>query len=274
MNRPRSWDADKIVMERGGRKATFSKVAGTWKMTEPVAADAEQADLEDFVNAFARLRADELVADKPADLKDYGLDKPLVRWSFLLGDKEVLGLLVGNPEDGPRAYGKLANSDLVFLLDPKQTSRALAEYRNRTLWTGLDAAQADRIDFQYAKNPFTLEKVGNAWQIVGKPDDRISTEAVNDTLAALANLKAERTVEDKGADLKLFGLDPPQLTIEVKLPFGKRVLQIGNPEGESKRFYARVVDGNRSDVFVISEADAGKIVRDQKAFAAPTKPAS
>ena len=72
------------------------KQAEEIQLTEPVAADAEQTEMEDLINALARLRADELVADKPADLKPFGLDKPEARWRFLSGDKEVLSLLIGN----------------------------------------------------------------------------------------------------------------------------------------------------------------------------------
>ena len=64
---------------------------------------------------------------------------------------------------------------------------------------------------------------------------------------------------DKGADLKLYGLEPPELVIEAIAPGGSRTLQIGRAEGDSKRFYARVAVEDRSDVFVISETDAAKL---------------
>lgn len=264
-------DADKAVLERGPRKATFAKIDGTWKLTAPVETEAEQADLEDFINALARLRADELVAEKPADLKPFGLDKPEARWHFLSGDKEVLGLLVGSHEktksgSGPRCYAKLATGDLVFLLDPRITGRALGEYRKRTLWTGLDAAQVEALHYGRADNPFTLEKMDQTWQVVGKPDVKVKAEAVSETLAALAGLRAERFVIDQGADLKLYGLEPPQLVLEARTRTGKRILHVGRPEGESKRYYARLPEEKRTDVFVISEADAAKIVRELIAF--------
>src|SRR5262249_5096685 len=156
------------------RKATFAKVDGNWKLTEPLAAEAEQSDLDELVNALARLRADELVAEKSTDLKQYGLDKPEARWRFFLGDKEVLGLQVGTFErtkqgEGQRCYAKLANSDLVFLLNPDLTKKALAEYRNRNVFSALDSAQAERISFEYAQNPFVLEKTDNTWHVSGKP---------------------------------------------------------------------------------------------------------
>jgi hypothetical protein len=256
-------DADKVILERGVRKAVFAKPEGTWKQVEPVAGDAEQTDLEDFLNAVAKLRADELVADKPADLKPYGLDKPEARWRFLSGDKEVLNLLVGNHEkNGPRVYAKLATGNLVFLVDPKLTARVLGEYRSRSIWSlAPDASQVDFVRFGYVQNPFTLEKIDNTWKLVGKPDVQVKQEVVNDLLAAVAGLRATRYVVDKGAELKLYGLDPPELVLELGSKTGSKTLQIGRQEGDSKRYYARVPDKDKSDVFVISEAEAARIVR-------------
>ncbi len=264
-------DADKAILERGPRKAVFAKVDGTWKLTEPLAADAEQTDMEDLVNALARLRADELVAEKPTDLKPYGLDKPEVRWRFRTGDKEILALLVGAPEktkqgEGPRHYAKLANGDLIVLLDPVLSKRVLAEYRNRNIWTGLDAAQVERISFGYAQNPFVLEKVDNSWHVAGKPAIPIKAERVSETLDSLSRLKAERYIVDQGSNWKLYGLDPPHLTLEIQSPNGKKTLQVGRAEGNSKNYYARVLEPNRSDVLLIGEADAAKILRDIPAF--------
>jgi hypothetical protein len=73
-------------------------------------------------------------------------------------------------------------------------------------------------------------------------------------------------VADKDADLKLYGLEPPELVLAVQWPSNRRVLHIGRMEGGSQRYYARVPEGNRSDVFVISAADAAKIVRTLSAF--------
>jgi hypothetical protein len=261
-------DADKVILERGPRKATFANVDGTWKLTEPVEAAAEQTELDDFINAAARLRADELVAEKPEDLKPYGLDRPEARWHFLSGTKEVLDLLVGGRDKGGRrCYAKLADGDVVFLLDAPTTNRVLAEYRTRTIWSHpLDAAQVEGVSFNRGDKSFTLQKVDNVWQVAGKPDAIVKVSAVNDLLDALARLRLERYVLDKGADPKLYGLDPPELVIEVRTPAEAQSLHVGRTEGESKRYYARVPHKDQSDVFVISEADGARIVRDLAAF--------
>ena len=101
---------------------------------------------------------------------------------------------------------------------------------------------------------------------------QLKPAAVSETLAALSGLRVERFVVDKGADLKLYGLEPPQLVLEVRTPSGKRVLHIGNPEGESKRYYAHIPGEDRSEVFVLSEADSNRIVRDLAGFTQPASP--
>jgi hypothetical protein len=268
-------DADRAVLERGPRKAVFAKVDGTWKLTEPLEADAEHTELENLINDVARLHAAEFVAEKTTEvqLKTYGLDKPEARWHFLSGDKEVLSLVIGRREKGVgRCYARLEKGDLVFVLDAGLAGKLFAEYRKRDVWSpSLDSAQADRLTYTRGGTSFTLEKVDGTWRLVDRPEAKVKAEAVTDALAAIAGLKAERFVVDKGADLKLYGLEPPELVIEVQTPAGKRVLHVGRPEGESKRYYARVPDKDRSDVFVIGEAEAARIVRDLPAFTPTAK---
>lgn len=264
-------DADRVVLERGDRKATFAKVDGTWKQVRPAEAEAEQGDLDELVNALAKLRADELEADKPKDLKKYGLDKPEEKLTLFSGDKEVLALLVGAKEkSSQRAYAKLEKGDLVAALDPGLTAKVLGEYRKRAVWTGVDAAQVETVAVSSGASNFALRKVGQTWVDAAKPGDPIDAARVSEFLDALAGLKAERYVADKDADLKLYGLQPPERVIVLTQKGGvTKTLHLGRPEGGSdgKRVYARVDEKGRTDVFVLSEADTAKLTRDRAGFA-------
>lgn len=265
-------DPDHVRLDRDPRKAVFSKVEGSWKMTEPITADLDQDAMDDFLNSLLTLRADELVAEKPTpdELKNYGLDKPEVKWRLQNGDKNLLTLLVGKTEkDGPRAYARLADRDMVFLLDPRLTAKVLGEFRLRTVWTQpLDAVQIVGLTYKRTDGAFTLAKGDDGWKAVGKPDAKIDSRTVEETLAALAGLKLERYVMDKGANLALFGLAPPELAVEITTKSGQKfTLELGRTEGESKQRYAHV--GKGTDVFVVSEADSDKIIRDLAAFGKP-----
>jgi hypothetical protein len=269
-NLARFADADKMRLEYGSRKATFGKVEGSWKLVEPLTADADDPALDAFLNSLARLRADELVADKPtpAQLKEYGLLRPTARWRLSSGETEVLDLSVGAAEKGgKRRYAKLANKPVVFLLEPKLSESVLAEYRPRSVWKEpIDSAQVEAIRFGYPAGAFELRKVDDRWEVAGKPGAKVNAEAVNQTLAALRDPKMVRYAVDKGADLAVYGLKPAELVLEVTTPSGKRTLWVGGREGTSKRRYAHVPEAGRSDVFILSEEDATRLVRDLKAF--------
>jgi hypothetical protein len=264
-------DPDKATQERGERKAVFTKGDLGWKMTEPIEADAEETDLKEWLKAITSLRADELVADKPADVKAYGLASPQVRWLFTAGDKKVTLLIGATDKDkGGRAYARIEGGDLVFLLDPALTTRALSEYRSRKVWSPAppDAAQVERFTYARTEGPFTLEKVAGKWHLGGKPEVAVKSETVTDALDALAGLRAERYVTDKGTDLKAYGLAPDSadlLKLEVEAPTGKRSLHVGRQEGGSQRRYA-TIPGEGAPVFLISEADVKRLLRTVKDF--------
>jgi hypothetical protein len=60
------------------------------------------------------------------------------------------------------------------------------------------------------------------------------------------------------------------LTVEITTKAGQKfTLDFGRPEGESKRRYAHEPASGKTDVFLVSEADSEKMVRDLPAFGKP-----
>jgi hypothetical protein len=270
-------DADRVDLVRGPRKASFSKEEGTWELIEPMKAPADHDLLEEFINKLARLRADVLVAENPDEeaLKKYGLDRPEASWVLSYFGEPVLHLLIGKQEEkGPRRYARLARGNLVFLLDNTLSQRVVGEFRKRDVWeTPLDAVAITRLHFGYPDNPFTLTKgLDGVWKAAGKETLPLNQEKVHETLAALAGLKLERYAVDKGADLKLFGLEKPALVLEITTQTGKRTLQLGNNVGESQARYARLPEVDRPGVFVLDADTSLKLFRALSDFAPPKKP--
>jgi hypothetical protein len=263
-------DADKLELQRGPRKVTFAKVNGTWKVTAPLTADAEQAVLDDLVNELAKLRANDWAADKPtpAELKTFGLENPEATWTVNNGDKVVLTLHVGKTLSDGRAYATANTGGAVALLGVPQTAKVLGEYRVRKPWT-LDAFQAESVEIARGDKPFTLKKIGMTWSDPAAPTDVINPRAVAELLGTLTALRVERFAVDTEGDPKLFGLEKPEVTITVTLKDGAtRALAVGGFVGgtDNKQRYARVIDKDRSDVFILSALDTERLTRDRAAF--------
>jgi hypothetical protein len=257
-------DADSMTLTAGERQITFSKPEGTWKVTAPLETDADHDALESFLNSLSRLRADEFVAEKPdaAALQKFGLDKPAARWVLTLDDKNALDLTLGaNEPAGSRRYARLAGNDTVFLLEADVARQALTEYRPRTVLKNIDPAQIESVRFGYREGAFTLVRDGSDWKVEGQPDFRLDNMAVSDALAPLRDLKLERYVRDDKAALKLYGLDPAELVLEITTRDGKQTLLIGGREGASQRRYARQPTSKAADVFVLDEATCAKLVK-------------
>ena len=265
---------DTLKVERGPRRATFTRSDGTWKLTEPLTAEADGKELDAFASSLSRLRAESLVAEHPdaAELKQHGLDRPEAEWSVGVGGKEVLRFAIGNRvnEKDSRCYARVVGRDLVFLLDEVMARKVLGEFRTTNVWAvPPDPLRVGSLRFGYATDPFVLDRGAGGWQVVGKSDVKLNQEAVNDTLAALSDLKLFRYVVDKDTDLKLFGLDVPYLALEIATRDGKQTLQLGRTEGSSKRRYARVTEAGRTGVFLLNEAVCSRVLRDLAAFTRP-----
>lgn len=268
-------DADKAILERPGRKITFTKTGATWKVTEPLAAAAESGELEALVADLGNLRVATWVAEKTGDLKPFGLDAPEAKWSLFDGDKPVLVLLVGRKTPDGQAHVATESGELVGLLPAPLTNRVLAEYRQRRPWE-VDAAQVETVTVTLPGGRFTFRKAGTDWTDADQPGEPPDPAAVNELVGTLGGLRVDRYAADHNAALPLFGLDKPEATISVSERNGTpRVLEIGAVVGGSggKQRYARVVGPDRSDVFVLTQTDTARLLRSRSEYAPPKGPA-
>lgn len=259
-------DADKVTITRDGRTATFARRDGRWSMTAPIATEAESFDLDSLVVAASGLRVADLVAEKPDDLKPFGLDKPTAELHFFQGDREVLNLLVGSRDAHGRVVVKSAAGDLVGELEPAIAHRVLGEYRLRSIVPNLDVAQAETLIVNAGSGPLIFTKAEDGWHSA-KAGQAANVNAIADVLSTLAGLKAERFVADEKADLKLYGLEPARRVIIVRTRAGQTVkLHLGNQEGGGPKVYATLPDTGNGAVVVLSEADTAKLMKPAEEF--------
>jgi hypothetical protein len=267
-NLARLISVDKIQIQRGGMEYTLEKPKGKWVITSPQEAECEDEAVREIIDSLAKLRADTIIADKVNDLKTYGLDRP-EKWKLFNGNKEVLSLLIGDFEtavkDGlkvptKRRYAKLENKDMVVLLNPTLSNQLTAEVKKRNLWPSLDISQVNRIrvDIKGETGSFELTKSPLGWSDSKEPNQRISSDKVIQFLDKLASLKAERFISLKSdeAILKLYGLNPPERIITISTEKGvARVIHLGRLDNQ-KRFYARSVEPNSSEIVILEQSDS------------------
>lgn len=156
-NKPEGWrdksifnlNIDDIVEVRGELTSgalLVKKVAGIWKLEQPVARDAQMSKLQPFLSSIANLRATKFVEDETTKtLADFGLDPPKQKLTVVYEDRSTSPpklatkvLLLGGPTEENFTtyyYVKRADSDDVFkiteyqwkMLSPDPKDLAVAE---------------------------------------------------------------------------------------------------------------------------------------------------
>jgi len=89
------------------------------------------------------------------------------------------------------------------------------------LFAGFDSAKARRVVVTNSHGRFELKKEKDAWQLVAPLADQANQGAVSSLLSSFGGLKSDRTLEAKDVKLADYGLDKPEMTLEIGEEGGK-----------------------------------------------------
>jgi hypothetical protein len=91
-----------------------------------------------------------------------------------------------------------------------------------------------------------LKRENGKWAIVSPAVQRADQDAAGQIVSALANLNADKVIEDKAGDLKPYGLDTPTLDVEIVRKDGKPAhLLIGDDTPSGSGAYAKLANEAR-----------------------------
>ena len=233
---PAGADEIRLVKEKAG-----------WRMTAPLDVAADAGEVDSILSGLESVQAEEVVAENPAGLKEYGLDKPRNTVIVVVeGEKDPLILQVGDKTpDGGALYAKLPARPRVFTVASfveGSLNKKPIDLRDRDLLhVKRDAVRT--LEVTGPEGTYALARTGGEGWAFTKP---LATAAgrwsVDGLLGALEGLRLESVAADDAKDLEPFGLDAPARTVTLGLSDGTRkTLAIGSSAGE-KKFNARVSD--------------------------------
>ena len=102
---------------------------------------------------------------------------------------------------------------------------------------GVAASVVRGIDAVLEGRRFSSRRGPSGWEIDGQPASRETSEALDDLLQALVDLRAVDVFRPR--DAASYGLDSPRATLEVATGRGVRRLVIGAANAAGSAFYAR-----------------------------------
>ncbi len=238
--------ADKIdeihVHSESGDSTTLKKDKDGWKITEPIAAAAQESEASGIANALAQVEIARVIDENPSSLVDYGLGAPRVEIQFKsAGDKDLKKLLIGQKTPtGANLFAKRDNDKKVFTIASFQDgtfNRSTFDLRDKTALK-FDREKVDHIDATADNKTIELAKANGDWKIVKPIDasaDATAAEGLNGKIQS-AQMKSIVTDNVAPADLKKYGLDKPTASITLGLGSAKASLLLGGKAGDGSLY--------------------------------------
>ena len=218
-----SEDVRKASLVRGPETLTFEKdEAGTWRLTSPLQAAADEYEVKGLVDALASLRIERVVEKEAKDMAAYEI--PRMEVSLWVKDKDApVKLLVGmeNPldktlfakrEDDPRVV--LLASTLKATLD-----KTVYDFREKSIFK-FTAADVQAVKVRAKEVSWLADRGEPGWLLKSPVAALASKSKVDSLLDSLSGIRAKdfAAEEKAAAALSRFGLDKPDYEVALSLP--------------------------------------------------------
>jgi len=271
---------DKIVLSKPagdagpGVEVELTKTGDDWKLTKPVEAPANQANVKSLLENLKSLKATELIDGTKTNYAKYGVsDDKALHAVFSKGNGVALDLYFGD-SGGRGQMTRVAGKDGVYATKGYSSflyARDVKGWRDMAIlkFEDVDVANVN-IDnangsfaFAYDKGKTTKHEFKKANGGNAEPIKNYDESKLVDLLRAYKALNADNFA-DKGKTEADVGLDKPSATIVFTLKDGaKRQVRIGGTAEGSSR-WAKVTGSD--EIWSISSWAVEWATADQKKF--------
>jgi len=257
------------ITRPGNEPIVLSNADGTWRVTKPLDAEADQSNVESALNRLADLRLARVVATQPDNYARLQVDEPnAVEVVVKAGDEALATMAIGKYADGmtmirlgdrTEVFG--ARGSLRYAFD-----RELKAWRNRRVVVEeADAVQS--IRFESPKGTFAFERTKDGWTPTeGKRElGELDSKKVTGFVSTAARLTASGFAAEDVSQARA-GLTEPKATVTMTFAEGLEpiVLELGDTAEEQSEVYLQR-RGNPT-VYVVSEYLANRLQPDGEAF--------
>jgi uncharacterized protein DUF4340 len=252
--------SDKIdqvsVKAAGGDRTTVQKQGEGWQITQPTAVAADGGEISGITSNLASMEVQRVVDEKPADLKQYGLDPPRIEVAFKSGGTARTVFLGGKSPTGSDLYAKVPDKPRVFLVPSyieANFNKSTFDLRDKTILK-VDRDKLDHIEIETPDHALKFARQGGDWRITQPVDARADFGTLEGILGRLNSSPMKAIVAPDVTDpkdLAQYGLDKPAATVHVISGSSRAGLAIGKSSGEGT-VYAK--DLSRPMVFTVETA--------------------
>ncbi len=240
------------VRSRSGETTELTKTDGTWRITSPIEAAADDATVGSITSNLAALSIQRVVDENPADPGRYGLTEPSLEVAFKAKDDESYKVLqLGDKTAaGADMYAKRGGENQIFLVYnyiESSFDHGTFDLRDKRILT-FDRDKVDRIEVRHGRSTIALTKQDGEWRLAEPIQVRADYSAAEGLLSRLASLQMREIVDEnvQERDLAKFGLRNPATQVTLSSGSSQAALAVGSKTGDD---LVHVRDLSRPAVF-------------------------
>jgi hypothetical protein len=239
-------DVKELVLRRGSETVRLRREGDGWEMVEPVKSRADRGSVDETVTSIATAKMDREIADKPAGLEEFGLDKPAAEATLIDKDgKEITLQLGAKSPTGVWVYAQERGRPNVFVISDgvlRDVTRPVGDFRNKTVLT-FDRKEVSGLEVVLPDETLTLERAGDTqWNLTRPRQLRADTDAISNFFDKLSGARIKEFVVESPRSLEPYGLTRP---VRVAIHLGKdkdratKTLLLGRVDDKQKGVYAQ-----------------------------------
>jgi hypothetical protein len=245
------------VSTAAGDTTTLKKDGAAWKITQPSEMTASESEVSQLTSALGQVEIVRVIDENPANLNDYGLSNPRVEVDFkAAGDKDYRKLFIGEKTPtGGDFFAKRNGEKQVFLIaatNDTSFNRTTFDFRDKTL-IKFDREKVDALDVTAGGKTLAIAKDGGEWKMSKPVQTSADFGSVEGLVGRLQTVQMKSIVADNAspADLKKYGLDKPEATVNLGLGSARATLLFGGKAADNT-VYAR--DASKPSVVTVESA--------------------
>ncbi len=245
------------VTTSAGDATSLAKQGGAWKITAPVELAASESEVSALTSALGQVEVVRVIDENPANLIDYGLANPRVEIGFKTqGDAAESKLVIGDKTPTGGDFFARRNAEKKVFLIPASLdtsfNRTTFDLRDKTLLK-FERDKVDALDITTGGKTVALAKDGGEWKLSKPVQTRADFGSVEGLVGRLQTVQMKSIAADNVSpgDLKKYGLDTPEATVNLNMGSARATLQFGGKAADNT-VYAR--DASKDSVITVESA--------------------
>src|SRR5271156_2080265 len=224
-------DVEKLIIARdNGQTVEIDRDGDNWKIVKPSSSPADDTAVRMALGTLVNARATDFVSDAPANVAQYGLEKPHLTATVVLKNGEQQSMLFGFKQAGEGKSGiyvrRGERAPVYAVAEYLMTSldKSFLDFRDRTI-VKVDPESVYTIKIKNSDGAFTITRqpLGKWNVIAGGKTTEGDIPVVERLLNQFRDLKSESIVADPMPSAQPFGLDNPALEITLIGKDGKEL---------------------------------------------------